>query len=255
MSLFDVNVARLNANPAAVEVLRGLCKEASLAGMIFDKGVGGALFRTLGGAAGGALLGGGLGGGLSALRGEDVAAGARKGAIGGGVLGGLGGALHGASTLLGNPVAPNYAGVSKDLLEKGTMGLGMATGTAAGSLLASSVLGSNADEVKNQAAKEVGRFEGLQQIKAQQAAQLAPLHDRAFQEAHHEDDVLAGADPRLMQSAYTTMKRFAPNLASDPNAVRSFLRESATWGTPPSYATLKNLADAEQSVTRAGGTL
>ncbi len=42
------------------------------------------------------------------------------------------------------------------------------------------------------------------------------------------------------------MKRFAPTLSSDPNAVRSFLREAATSGAGVNYNTIKLLAEAER---------
>lgn len=73
--------------------------------------------------------------------------------------------------------------------------------------------------------------------------------ENMFEQLQQEDDVLAQADPQALQEAYHTMVRFAPTLATDKNAVRSFLRESVTYGTGPNVVTIKMLADAERATT------
>lgn len=65
-----------------------------------------------------------------------------------------------------------------------------------------------------------------------------------------EDDVISRADPEQIDEAYHTMVRFAPTLATDKNAVKTFLRESVLYGTGPNFTTIKQLADAEGSVNR-----
>lgn len=70
-----------------------------------------------------------------------------------------------------------------------------------------------------------------------------------FEQLQQEDDVLAQAEPQQLQEAYHTMVRFAPTLATDKNAVRSFLRESVLYGTGPNVITIKQLADAERAST------
>lgn len=70
-----------------------------------------------------------------------------------------------------------------------------------------------------------------------------------FTQLQQEDDVLAQADPQSLQEAYHTMVRFAPTLATDKNAVRSFLRESVLYGSGPNVVTIKQLADAERAST------
>jgi hypothetical protein len=100
--------------------------------------------------------------------------------------------------------------------------------------------------------KQMGQLSGEQKFRTNALKGLAPMHDQVFSSLG-EDPILAKADPELVNSSYQTMKRFAPHLAADPNATRAFLRESALYGAGPSYATLKTLADAEQSVSRAGG--
>lgn len=69
-------------------------------------------------------------------------------------------------------------------------------------------------------------------------------------ELQTEDDVLAKADPTQINEAYHTMVRFAPTLATDKNAVKTFLRESILYGTGPNFTTIKQLADAEGAVNR-----
>lgn len=100
--------------------------------------------------------------------------------------------------------------------------------------------------------KELGKLTAQGTFKSQALMQLAPKHDMTFKTVM-KDDVIRDADHGLMKSTYDTMKNFAPNLAADVNAARSFLREHAIYGAGPSYAALKNLADAEQAVARAGG--
>lgn len=84
---------------------------------------------------------------------------------------------------------------------------------------------------------------GLQAIPRNMARQ------NMFEQMQQEDDVLSQADPQALQEAYHTMVRFAPTLATDKNAVRSFLRESVLYGTGPNVITIKQLADAERAST------
>jgi len=69
-----------------------------------------------------------------------------------------------------------------------------------------------------------------------------------FDMLKQEDDVIAQADPQQLEEAYHTMARFAPTLATDKNAVKTFLRESVLYGTGPNFMAIKQLADAEQAV-------
>lgn len=69
-----------------------------------------------------------------------------------------------------------------------------------------------------------------------------------FQTLQQEDDVIAQADPQQLAEAYHTMVRFAPTLATDKNAVKTFLRESVLYGTGPNFMSIKQLADAEHAV-------
>ena len=199
------------------------------------------IFKTLaGGTALGAAGGAGLGALSSYLRDDNVGRGALRGAAAGGAMGGIGSLLHSGQALGMGPAA-----------QKGLEGMAMAAGAGAAYHAGAAAFGS--PETREMRDKELGKFQAMQEIRQYQGTHLAPLHDAAFAKAQ-ADEVIGRADPTLMQSAFGTMRKFAPNLAADHNAVTSFLRESAAFGTGPSYATLKNLADAEKSVVNAGGT-
>lgn len=99
---------------------------------------------------------------------------------------------------------------------------------------------------------QMGRMQGEHSYRQRAVKKLSPMHDEVYMRLQ-QDPTIAKADPELMASSYATMKRFAPYLATDPNAALSFLRENAIYGTGPSYASLKNLADTEQSVSHIVG--
>lgn len=70
------------------------------------------------------------------------------------------------------------------------------------------------------------------------------------------DPVISTAErenPGQAAQAYSTMRKFAPTLSTDPNIVKSFLRNSALSGGPMDFQTIKGLADAEHAVLRAKG--
>jgi len=135
-------------------------------------------------------------------------------------------------------------------------GTALAATTATGALLAAHLqdkfLG-NADQTKATNV-EIGKLNAQNQFKTQMVRNLDSTHKAVLKDML-SDEVISNADTKMIESAFATMKRFAPNLAADDNATRSFLREHAIYGTGPSYASLKNLADAEQAVARAGGAL
>ncbi len=63
-----------------------------------------------------------------------------------------------------------------------------------------------------------------------------------------EDDVLSRANPQELAESYHTMTRFAPTLATDKNAVKTFLREAILYGTGPNIMAIKQLAEAENVI-------
>ena len=85
-------------------------------------------------------------------------------------------------------------------------------------------------------------------------AQMFQNRERAsiFEQLQQEDDVIAQADPQQLAEAYHTMVRFAPTLATDKNAVKTFLRESVLYGTGPNFMAIKQLADSERAVNNSG---
>jgi len=81
-------------------------------------------------------------------------------------------------------------------------------------------------------------------------AALMASHDREniFNQVRKEDDIIRRADQKDLNEAYSTMVRFAPTLATDKNAVKTFLRESVLYGTGPNPMAIKQLAEAEEAV-------
>lgn len=193
---------------------------------------------------GGAAIGGGVGAGLGALsahvRGDDVGRSAGFGALGGATLGaGIGAHAGNVGALRETMSGGMHKGIAA-----GIGGLAM----GAGSALVGAVTGSA--DARSQKDKELGKFDAQQQLRTQQLKDLEPHHAMALAQALQDPDV-SRADPNMMVSSFQTMKRFAPTLASDPNMTLSFLRQAATYGTTPGYDMIKNLADAEKSVTAA----
>ena len=66
-----------------------------------------------------------------------------------------------------------------------------------------------------------------------------------------DDPVLANAQPSELMKHYNTMAKFAPTLASDESAARSFLREAIMSQAGPDYSTISGLARAESTVQQA----
>lgn len=126
------------------------------------------------------------------------------------------------------------------------------TGALIASQLEDKFLG-NADQAKA-TNSEIGKLNAQSVFKMKMVDSLSTSHKKVLS-SMLKDEVIGSADKTMINSAFETMKRFAPNLAADENATRSFLREHAIYGTGPSYASLKNLADAEQAVAKAGGAL
>jgi len=108
-----------------------------------------------------------------------------------------------------------------------------------------------------------GLFQGMGQVAAKEIIprvirgggnMLMGDADQVFADVSKSDELLATADKKSLQNSFNTMQRFAPTLATDPNAVRAFLREAATTGSGVNYNTIKLLADAERAVNTTAGT-
>jgi len=87
----------------------------------------------------------------------------------------------------------------------------------------------------------------------QDKLQVSPMRQLIFQTLKSEDPILADADNKTLLEAYHTMAKVAPTLATDKNAVRSFLTLAATSGGGLDFQTIKGIADAENAVIRAKG--
>jgi hypothetical protein len=81
--------------------------------------------------------------------------------------------------------------------------------------------------------------------------QTSPVRHAIFESLKAEDPVLAEADNQTLLEAYHTMARVAPTLATDKNAVRSFLIHAVVSGGGLDFNTIKGIADAEAAVNRA----
>jgi hypothetical protein len=75
--------------------------------------------------------------------------------------------------------------------------------------------------------------------------------DAVFSKALESDPLLRDATPQdrqMLQQAFGSMARFAPQVATDEFAVRNFLRESMLAANGPDYATLGNLARVNRTL-------
>lgn len=141
--------------------------------------------------------------------------------------------------------------------------LGTIAGVAGGALLGAAglTLKSKYDqwvtgmptEAHTEANRELGKMHARSAFMNARAGQLSGQHDKVLKELLRTDSVISDANKDLMSSSFNTMTKFAPNLAADVNAARSFLRASAESGSGPSFATLQTLADAERSIQQVGG--
>lgn len=102
--------------------------------------------------------------------------------------------------------------------------------------------------------KETGKLNARANQKLFSISLLKPQHEKVLKTLQAATEFNGVSDEELA-SAYGTMKRFAPNLAADENAARSFLREHLYKGTlnSPHYSTIKLLVDTERAVAEAGG--
>lgn len=97
---------------------------------------------------------------------------------------------------------------------------------------------SSANVVQDALTKGLGGLVGLQKMHTQGGV---------FSALQKSDPVLAKANKTDLKDAYKTLVRFAPTIATDKNAVRSFLRESVLYGSGPNIMTIKQVAEAERA--------
>lgn len=79
------------------------------------------------------------------------------------------------------------------------------------------------------------------------------LHqNQLFQEALRGDGMLRDASPQdkeMLRRAYSSMQKFAPELASDEFATKNYLREALMASNGPDYSTLANMARANRDAS------
>jgi len=142
-----------------------------------------------------------------------------------------------------------WQNILKDVTGGALLAGAVGAGTIGASQLEDKYLGGGEDRALN---TEQGKIQARSLAYQAMLKELEPQYAQVLQQAL-QDEVISDADPELIKSSYETMRRFAPILATDLNATRSFLRETASYGTGPSYAALKNLADTEQAIQKATG--
>jgi hypothetical protein len=86
-----------------------------------------------------------------------------------------------------------------------------------------------------------------------------PKQMAAYQEAIDSDEVLREAhqaNPKALQETFSTLKTFAPSMAKNPQATKSFLRQAAMSGMHgggPDFATIRLLAETEKFIQNSKG--
>ena len=122
----------------------------------------------------------------------------------------------------------------------GTLLTGMAAGLGAGAVAVGLT--------------QIGRLLGMAGRSVKERAILNKQRESILDNLMENDYVIStfeNENPGSTLKAYATMVRVAPTLSTDPNVVTSFLRNSSQTGGTMDFATIKLLADAEASVSKA----
>lgn len=86
-----------------------------------------------------------------------------------------------------------------------------------------------------------------------------PKQQAAFDDAVASDEMLQEAhrtNPKALQETFSTLKTFAPSMAKNPQAAKSFLRQatmSGMHGSGPDFATIRLLAETEKFIQNSKG--
>jgi hypothetical protein len=86
-----------------------------------------------------------------------------------------------------------------------------------------------------------------------------PKQQAAYDEAVSGDEMLQEAhrtNPKGLQETFSTLKTFAPSMAKNPQATKSFLRQatmSGMHGGGPDFATIRLLAETEKFIQNSKG--
>ena len=86
-----------------------------------------------------------------------------------------------------------------------------------------------------------------------------PKHEAAYMAALEGDDILQAEhneNPERLRGSFHTLKTFAPTIAKNPLATRTFLRQSTMSGmngSGPDFATIRMMAETEKFIQNAKG--
>lgn len=119
-----------------------------------------------------------------------------------------------------------------------------ALSTSISQQLASKFVGEPIDEVHKVLKKKL-----YDEPKQQAAYDHAVASDELLQEAHR-------TNPKALQETFSTLKTFAPSMAKNPQAAKSFLRQatmSGMQGSGPDFATIRLLAETEKFIQNSKG--
>ena len=111
--------------------------------------------------------------------------------------------------------------------------------------------GKNTADILNDVLREAGTqaFDGAMGLPN------ARQQNKSFTNLMQSDEYLteaSKAEKDMLSRAFQTMRRFAPELASDEFAVKNYLRESLMASNGPDYATISNLARSNRDITDRG---
>lgn len=123
-------------------------------------------------------------------------------------------------------------------------------------LLGGSFLRGVGGETARQIIEGTGRGVGRSARKIKDKLVLEPQRQRILEEVITEDPVVSVYEkesPGAAARAYASMRRFAPELSTDPNVVAAYLREAAQTGGAANYMTIKQLAETEAAINKAQG--
>lgn len=79
----------------------------------------------------------------------------------------------------------------------------------------------------------------------------SPTRRALFEQIRKETPELQNVPIAKLQEAYHTMAKFAPSLAEDKNAVKSFLTQAAVSGSGIDFGAIRGIAEAERAIQQA----
>jgi hypothetical protein len=121
---------------------------------------------------------------------------------------------------------------------------------------AGAFVGGAGGETARQVIQGVSKGVGRAANKIRDRVKLEPQREKILQQLIEEDPTVSTFEkesPGSSAKAYASMRRFAPELSTDPNVVAAYLREAAQTGGAANYMTIKQLAETEAAINKAQG--